>query len=129
MYAHTYHKFIKNGTRRISYFSTSPTGISHLTWNATGEPSIDSLIGHNNYFDLWISINQPQPGYYQHFNWNYPTSRTYTTLVNNHNICNKTTTIQPTMDTHRLQKEFTTLLQRYSQLAYWDSHYKRQTQH
>ena len=29
-YAHTYHKFIKNGTRRISYFSTSHTGISHL---------------------------------------------------------------------------------------------------
>ena len=30
-YAHTYHKFIKDGTRRISYFSTSPTGIPHLT--------------------------------------------------------------------------------------------------
>ena len=30
-YAHTYHKFIKDGTRRISYFSTSPTSISHPT--------------------------------------------------------------------------------------------------
>ena len=30
-YAHTYHKFIKDRTRRISYFSTSPTGISHRT--------------------------------------------------------------------------------------------------
>ena len=28
------------------------------------KPSIDSLIGHNNYFDLWISIHQPQPSYY-----------------------------------------------------------------
>ena len=48
---------------------------------------------------------------------------------NNHNICNKTTTIQPTMDTHLLQKELTTLPQRCSQLAYWNSHYKRHTQH
>ena len=30
-YAHTYHKLIKNGTRRISHFPTSPTGISHMT--------------------------------------------------------------------------------------------------
>ena len=38
IYAHTYHKFIQDGTRRISYFSTSPTGISHptlLDYNST----------------------------------------------------------------------------------------------
>ena len=40
------------------------------------------MTGHNNYFDPWISIDQPQPSYCQHFNWNYPTSRTYTTLEN-----------------------------------------------
>ena len=48
---------------------------------------------------------------------------------NNHNFCNKTTIIQPTMDTHPSQKKLTTLPQRWSQLAYWDSHYKRYTQH
>ena len=48
---------------------------------------------------------------------------------NNHNFCNETTTIQPTMDTHPLQKELTTLSQRCSQLAYWNIHYKRHTQH
>ena len=41
MYAHTYHKLIKNGTRRISHFPTSPTGISHMTlldYNSTCLP-------------------------------------------------------------------------------------------
>ena len=48
---------------------------------------------------------------------------------NNHNICNKTTTIQPTTDTHPLQKQLTSLPWRCFQLAYWDSHYKTHTQH
>ena len=88
-----------------------------------------SLIGHNNYFDPWISIHQPNPA----------TNNTSTGTIqhqgyiqlwqNNHNICNKTTTIQPTMDIHLPQKELTTLPWRCSQLAYWDSHYKRHTQH
>ena len=29
IYAHTHHKLIKKGTRRISHFPTSPTGISN----------------------------------------------------------------------------------------------------
>ena len=33
------------------------------------------------------------------------------------------------MDTHASQKELTTLPQRCSQLAYWDNHHKRHTQH
>ena len=54
----------------------------------------------------------------------------YNSGKNNHTICNKTTTIQPTnTDTHPSQKELTTHPQRCSQLAYWDSHYKGHTQH
>ena len=48
---------------------------------------------------------------------------------NNHNFCHKTTAIQPTMHTHLLQIELTTLPWRCCQLAYWDSHHKRHTQH
>ena len=40
---------------------------------------------------------------------------------NNHNICNKTTTVQPTTDTHLPQEELTTLPWRCSQLAYWST--------
>ena len=43
--------------------------------------TFNSLTEHNNYFDPRICIHQPQPSYYQCFSWNYPTSRTYTTLA------------------------------------------------
>ena len=64
-YTHTYHKFIKAGTRRISYFSTSPTGISH-SWVITVHILLGNLECHwktfNRQFDrtqqLLQSLNQ-----------------------------------------------------------------------
>ena len=47
----------------------------------------------------------------------------------NNNICHKIAAIQPTTDTHPLQKRFTTFSWRCPQLAHWNSHYKRHPQH
>ena len=66
-YAHTYHKLIKNRTRRISHFPTSPTGISTWhSWIITAHVSLGNLEHHwktfNRQFDrtqqLLLSLDQ-----------------------------------------------------------------------